>query len=189
MRQDANQPNHSKGQPKKSRRKHCKNCKELFESDPRAKERQKYCSKSQCQTVRQRKNENHWRQNNPEAVAYQKSKWQKKHPGYSQQRRAADPQGQEKNRQDTKIRMQQRRWEAMFEKSKVILTQVVGNNSDKCCLIGGHWLFLRLKRASPLRKAAVVMHTGWRLKRITNRLPKSKVYDLSGMFKKGSSHG
>ncbi len=182
MRQAANQP-------KKTRRRHCKYCDELFDPDPRAKERQRYCSKAQCQTMRQRQNEKDWRQDNPEATADQKRKWQKNHPGYSQQRRAANHAMAEENRQDTKMRMQQMRWESMFDKSKVILTQMTGRKRDKCCLIRGNWLFLRLIRASPLRKAAVIRHTGQRLKCVVNQLPKSKLYDLSGVIKRGSGHG
>jgi hypothetical protein len=79
--------------------------------------------------------------------------------------------------------MQQARSKAVFDKSKVILTQVIDKNVDKCCLIRGQWLFLRLTRVSPLRKAAVMRHTGKKLKRVANQLPKSKLYDLSGMIK------
>jgi len=182
MRQDANQP-------KKTRRRHCKCCDELFDPDPRAKERQRYCSKAQCQTVRQMQNQKDWCLNNPKVVAYDKRRWRQNHPGYSQQRRVANPAMAEQNRQNTKIRMQQTRSRSKFDKSKVILTQVVDKNADKCCLMRGHWLFLRLTRVSPLRKAAVMVHTGKRLKRVANQLPKSELYDLSGMIKRGRGHG
>ena len=178
MRQNANQS-------KKSRRKHCQYCNELFDSDPRAKGRQRCCSKAACQTMRQRQNEKDWCRDNPDSVADQKRKWHKKNPGYSRQRRVADPAMADKNRQDTKIRMQEMRSRAVFDKSKPILTQLVGKNIDKCCLIRGRWLFLRLTRASAWTKAAVMRHTcSKRLKRVTNRLPKSRLYDLSGMLKK-----
>jgi hypothetical protein len=62
------------------------------------------------------------------------------------------------------------------------LTQLVGNKADKSCLIRGRWLFLRLTRASPLSKSWRVGHTGQRLKRVANRLPKGQLYDLSGIF-------
>jgi len=182
MRQDATHP-------KRSRRKHCKSCRELFDPDPRAKERQRYCSKAECQTVRQMQNQKDWCRDNPDVVAYDKRRWQQNHPDYSQQRRAADPAMAEKNRQDTKIRMQQTRSKAVFDKSKVILTQVVDKNADKCCLIRGQWLFLRLTRVSPLRKAAVMRHTGRELKRVVNQLPKSKLYDLSGVLKGNKDYG
>lgn len=181
MRQEANPP-------KRTRRRHCKCCDELFDADPRAKERQKYCSKSECQTVRQMQNQKDWCRDNPNVVSYDKRRWQQNHPGYSQQRRVANPAMAEKNRQDTKMRMQQARSKAMFDKSKVILTQVIDKNVDKCCLIRGNWLFLRLTRVSPWRKSAVMRHTGHRLKRVSNQLPKGRLYDLSGVIK-GNRHG
>ena len=170
-------------QPKRTRRKHCKYCDEFFDADPRAKGRQRYCSKAQCQTARQMQNQKDWCRDNPEVVAYDKRRWQQKHPGYSCQRRVADPAMAEQNRQDTKIRMQQMRSKAVFDKSKVILTQVIDKNVDKCCLIRGGWLFLRLTRVSPLRRAAIMRHTGHGLKQVANQLPKGKLYDLSGVIK------
>ncbi len=175
--------------PPRCRRRRCLSCNELFEPDPRTKGHQRYCSKAECQAMRQRKNEKDWYWRNPDCVADQKRKWQQKHPGYSQQRRVADPAMTEKNRQDTKTRMQQMRWETMFDKSKPILTQVVGRNADNCCLMRWNWLFLRLTRASLWLKAAVMRHTGKKLKRVANRLPKSRLYDLSGMIKGVSGHG
>ena len=175
--------------PLQTRRKRCLSCRKLFDPDPRTKGHQRYCSKVECQTVRQRKNEKDWYWRNPECVAGQKRKWQQKHPGYSQERRADNPAMAEQNRQDTKNRMQQMRWEAMFDKSKPILTQVVGRNTDNCCLMRGHWLFLRLTRASLWLKAAITRHTGKRLRRVANRLPKSKLYDLSGMIKGATCNG
>lgn len=182
MRQDASQS-------KKTRRRHCKSCGELFDPDRRAKERQKYCSKAECQTLRQIQNQKDWCLNNPEVVAYDKRRWQQNHPGYSQQRRAANCALAEKNRQETKIRMHEMRSKVLFDKSKVILTQVIDKNADKCCLIRGNWLFLRLTRVSPWRKAAVMRHTGKELKRVVNQLPKSKLYDLSGVIKRGCDYG
>ena len=167
---------------KKSRRKHCKCCGELFEPDRRAKERQKYCSRSQCQTFRQRKNEKDWQLRNPDCVADQKRKWQQKHPGYSRQLRAADPELARKNLLDTKIRMQQKRAQTVFDKSKVTLTQLVDTKYDKYCLMRGKWLILRLKRASPWTKARFMRHTGARMTSVINHMPQGKFYDLSGAF-------
>ena len=182
MRQNANQSQ------KRSRRKHCKCCDELFTAERRGHARQRYCSKAACQTVRQRKNEKDWCQNNPKVVAYDKSRWLKKHPDYSRKRREADPALEEKNRRDTKIRMQKMRTKVVFDKNKVTLTQMVDKKADKCCLMRGKWIFLRLTRVSPWTKAAIMRHTcGKRLKRIANRLPKSKVYDLTGILK-GKDH-
>ncbi len=176
MRQDANPS------PKK-RRRHCKCCGELFDADPRLKQRQKYCSKALCQTIRQRQNEADWYRDNPDIVADSKHKWHKKHPGYSRKKRAANPELEAKNRQQTQKRMQEVRWRRMFDKNKSILTQVIGGIDDKCCLIRGNWLFLRLTKTSRWQKATIVRHTGKRLKRVANHLPKSKVYDLTGILK------
>lgn len=175
--------------PKRTRRRHCKCCDELFDADPRVKERQKYCSKASCQLVRQRQNEAEWYRENPDIVADSKRKWQKRHPGYSRQRLVADPQLQTKNRQQTQERMQEMRWRSVFDKNKSILTQVIGGIKDKCCLIRGNWLFLRLTRTSRWAKATIVRHTGKRLRRVANQLPKSKPYDLSGMLRKDGGHG
>ena len=184
MRQKANQSK------KRSRHKHCKNCHEHFTAERRASGRQKYCSKVTCQAVRQRKNEQNWCQKNPKVVAYDKSAWLRKHPDYSRKRRAADPAMTEKNRQDTKIRMQKLRAKTMFDKNKSSLMQMVDRNADKYCLMRGKWLFLRLTRVSPWTKAVMMRHTcGKALKRITNRLPKSKLYDLTGLLKGDSDYG
>jgi hypothetical protein len=172
---------------KKIRRRHCKCCRDLFEPDRRPLGGQRYCCKPECQTVRQRANEKDWARRNPEPIAIQKRKWQQKRPGYSGQRRADNPELAEQNRQDTRQRMQKLRFEAMFDKSKPILTQLTGKNRDKCCLMRGRWLFLRLTRASRWTKGALIRHTGGEIKRIANHLPKSKVYDLTGILK-GKGH-
>ena len=176
MRQEANKS-------QKTRRRRCKCCKDLFDVDRRSSGKQRYCSKLECQTMRQRANEKEWVIRNVESVAIQKRKWQQKHPGYSRERRKANPQLAEENRQDTAERMQKLRFEAMFDKSKSILTQITGNNNDKCCLMRGRWLFLRLTRASRWTKKALSRHTGGEIKRIANHLPRSKVYDLTGVLK------
>jgi hypothetical protein len=87
-----------------------------------------------------------------------------------------------RNRIQTRFRMRDQRFKSVFDKSKPILTQLIGRIQDKCCLIRGQWLYLRLTKASPLSKPWRVRHTGQRLKRILNRLPKGRLYDLSGLF-------
>jgi hypothetical protein len=89
------------------------------------------------------------------------------------------------NRIQTRLRMRDRRFRIVFDKSKLILTQLIGKIRDKCCLIRGQWLYLRLTKASPLSKPWRVRHTGQRLKRILNRLPRGRLYDLSGLFNGG----
>ena len=111
--------------------------------------------------------------------------WHKARPDYSRKRRASDPALTMGNRIQTRIRMRDQRFRSMFDKSKSILTQLIGKTRDKCCLISGQWLYLRLTKASPLSKPWRVRHTGQRLKRILNRLPKGRLYDLSGLFNGG----
>lgn len=171
--------------PSKTRRKRCPHCKDLFDPDPRAKNRQRYCSKRSCQDHRQRLNEASWRIKNPDCLAYQQEQsraWHKTRPNYSRERRKADPDLTKCNREQTRLRMLDLRFRAMFDKSKEIMTQLTGNNKDKCCLIRGHWLFLRLTKASPLLKPWRVGHTGQRLKQITNTMPRGRPYDLSELF-------
>jgi hypothetical protein len=118
-------------------------------------------------------------------VAYQQGQvraWHKARPDYSRKRRASDPALTMGNRIQTRIRMRDRRFRSVFDKSKPILTQLIGKTRDKCCLISGQWLYLRLTKASPLSKPWRVRHTGLRLKRIINRLPRGRLYDLSGLF-------
>ena len=62
----------------RARRRRCLNCNELFDPDPRTKGKQRYCSKAECQTVRQMKNEKDWYRRNPDCLADQKRKWLRK---------------------------------------------------------------------------------------------------------------
>ena len=170
---------------KKSRRQRCRCCRELFDPDPRTKGRQRHCSKPECQAVRQRQNENDWRERNPDCLIYQQEqsrRWHKARPEHSRQRRANHPGLARKNRQDTRRRMQNIRRRILFDKSKSILMQLVGGNTDKLFLSRGHWLFLRLTKASPLSKPALVRHNWARLKRVPNQLPKGRLFDLTGML-------
>jgi hypothetical protein len=89
------------------------------------------------------------------------------------------------NRIQTRFRMRNQRFRRAFDKSKPILMQIIGKIRDKCCLISGQWLYLRLTKASPLSKPWRVRHTGLRLKRIVNRSSRGRLYDLSGLFNVG----
>ena len=103
------------------RRKRCANCRDLFDPDPRAKDRQKYCSKSSCQDHRQRLNEKNWREKNPDCLAYQQGQsqsWHKARHDYSRKRRASDPALTIRNRIQTRFRMRDRRFRSVFDKSK-----------------------------------------------------------------------
>ena len=172
--------------PSQKRRKRCHACHELFDSNPRTKGKQKYCSKTECQTTRQRQNEQDWRLKNPDCLAYQQEqsrKWHKDHPAYSRQRRANDSELLKRNRDQTKERMQKIRGEKMFDKSKVILTQLTGGKEDDCYLTQGGWgLYVRLTKASPLSKTGSIRDNRRELKRVVHRLPKGRLYALSTMF-------
>jgi hypothetical protein len=76
--------------------------------------------------------------------------------------------------------MQRIRAKRAFDKSKVILTQLVGSKSDKCYLTrGGKGLYVCLTKASPLSRRGSLGDNRSRFKRITNRLPRGRLYDLS----------
>ena len=169
--------------PLRTRRKRCQSCHALFDPDPRTKGKQRYCFHSECQTKRQRQNEKDWRIRNPDCLKYQQEQsrqWHRNHPDYSQQRRSDDPALLGHNRDQTRVRMQRMRGRRMFDKSKVILTQLVGSKSDKCYLTrGGKGLYVCLTKASPLSRRGSLGDNRSRFKRITNRLPRGRLYDLS----------
>ncbi|MFH0827764.1 MAG: hypothetical protein V1919_01195 [Candidatus Omnitrophota bacterium] len=71
----------------------------------------------------------------------------------------------------------------MFDKSKSILTQIVGGKADKCYLAhGSSWLMVRLTKASLLSKPGSVWDNRKQLKRVANQLPKGRLYDLSSLL-------
>lgn len=171
--------------PRRRRRRHCLCCRELFDPDPRTKGKQKYCSKESCQKYRQRHSEQRWRINNPDCVAYQQEQskqWHKARPEYSRQRRKKAPKIARRNVELTRERMRRIRREIMFAKSKVILTQLLGSNVDKCYLSkGSGWVMARLPKASPLSKANIIRHNpevSWK----ANQLPKGRLHDISAVF-------
>ena len=143
-----------------TRRRRCQFRKELFEPDPRTKGKQRYCSKQDCQSKRQRQNEKTWRLNNPDCLQeqYERSRiWHKDHPDYSRQRRIANLQVLEENRVQTRTRMRKIRAKGLFDKSKSILTQLAGNKEDKYYLTQGYkWLLVRLTKASLLSRSGFI---------------------------------
>jgi|CXWL01.1.fsa_nt_gi hypothetical protein len=169
-----------------SRSKRCLSCKELFDLNPRTKSHQRYCSKADCQKVRQRLNEQDWRKRNPDCVTYQQEqsrRWYKAHPNYSRLRRKQFPKLLVKNRQDTCVRMQNLRAGLMFDKSKSILKQLTGRYTDKCYLArGSRWIMVRLTKASPLSRLGALGDNRNRFKSVINHLPRGRLYDLSGVF-------
>ena len=171
---------------KTTRQKRCLCCGELFNPNPRSKGKQRYCSKAACQARRQRQNESAWRLKNPDCLQeqYERSRlWHKARPGYSRQRRALNPRLLQENRNQTKTRMQKIRVKKMFDKSKVILTQLVGSKSYKCYLAHrSRWLMVRLTKASLLSKAGSLWDNRKQFKQVNNCLPRGRLYDMSGMF-------
>jgi hypothetical protein len=168
------------------RQRHCQWCGELFAPDPRTKGHQRYCSKPACQTKRQRLNEKTWRIKNPDDLNDQRELsrlWHATHPDYSSRRRLKYPGLLKVNRDDTRLRMRKMRSQRLFDKSKVILTELVEGQADKCYLTqGSRWLMMRLTKASPLSRLPFIGDNRLRLKRAVNRLPRGHLYDLSGVL-------
>lgn len=171
---------------RRSRAKHCFYCKTLFDPDPRTKGYQRYCSRPTCQTHRQRKNERDWRVKNPDCLAEQRkqtSEWHRAHPQYSRNRRQESPKLLRHNRECTQERMRRRRAQGVFDKSKSILTQVVGVQQHDCYLTRGHgWLMVRLTKASPLSKRGLFGYDPSPVRWVPNRLPRGRLYDVSGVI-------
>ena len=172
--------------PSRTRRRRCQWCGELFNPDPRTKGLQRYCSKPACQTKRQRLNETAWRIKNPECLDYQREQsrhWYIAHPDYSRKRRLRYPRLLKINRDNTRLRMRKIRSQRLFDKSKVILTELVERQADKCYLTHGYrWLMVRLTKASPLSRLPFMGDNRSRLKRAVNHLPRGSLYDISGIF-------
>lgn len=171
---------------KRTRQKRCKWCGELFTPDPRTKRRQRYCSNAACQARRQRLNEAAWRVRNPDCLEDQRAQsrqWHTTHPDYSRKRRLNDLCLLQENLTQTRLRMRRIRGKKLFDKSKVMLTELVTRQADKCYLTQGYrWLMLRLTKASPLSKLALMEDNRPRLKRAANRLPRGHLYDVSGVL-------
>ena len=170
----------------RKRQKRCLCCGGLFAPDPRTKGKQLYCSKSVCQSKRQRLNEKAWRLKNPECLEeqYERSRlWHEARPNYSQQRRKNNPELLQENRNQTKTRMRKIRAKGLFDKSKSILTQLAGSKEDKYYLTQGYkWLLVRLTKASLLLRSGFICDNRNRLKQVANHLPPGRLYELSSVF-------
>jgi len=177
----------SHNRPRRRRRsKHCRCCRELFDPDPRTQGKQQYCSKESCQSHRQRQNEYRWLADNPDGLAYQQElskKWYKTHPEYSRERRKKDPKLARRNVELTRERMRRIRRDILFDKNKSILTQLLGNNTDKCYLSKGcRWLIARLTKTSPFTKVDILTYNPEVIFWKANRLPKGRLHDISAVF-------
>jgi hypothetical protein len=81
------------------------------------------------------------------------------------------------------LRMREIRSQRLFDKSKVILTELVERQADKCYLTQGYrWLMVRLTKASPLSRLPLMRDHRIRLKHAVNRLPRGHLYELSGIL-------
>jgi hypothetical protein len=165
------------------RRRRCPNCTTLFYPHPRTKGKQRFCSKASCQSKRQRLNEEAWLKKNPDCLEYKREqtrKWFQAHPTYSSKRRDRDPDLREHNCAQSQIRMRKIRCRNRFDKTKSILTELVGTKGYRCYLArGGRWLHLRLTKPSRLQSFRFLGNNTPMMKPIKNRLPKGRLYDLS----------
>ncbi len=73
--------------------KRCRHCRELFEAKPQAAKAQKYCTKKDCQQVRQRRKYRRWIAKPENAAAHQEAlkAWAKDYPDYWRWYRATHP--------------------------------------------------------------------------------------------------
>ena len=159
--------------------KRCLCCGDLFEPDYRTKGKQRYCSKKECQKVRQRKNEKDWRKRNPETQLIWVRLWNKRHSEYSGKQRDKNPDIAQVNRMQTRVRMQKIRDIRAFDKSKLILAQLHKNKGDKCYLARGGKMILCLTKARSFTKNGFLAHNRKSLTRVVNILPKGRLYDVS----------
>jgi hypothetical protein len=79
----------------------------------------------------------------------------------------------------TRVRMQKIRDIRAFDKSKLILTQLRKNKGDKCYLARGGQIILCLTKARSFTKNGFMGHNRTRLTRVSNMLPKGRLYDVS----------
>ena len=175
----------------RTRRKRCRICKDLFEADRRLKQRQYACSKTACQKTRQSKNVQDWYADNPDCLKYRREltrQWFRDHPCYSRRRRSENPDFMIQNRIRTKQRMGVLRSQKVFDKTKSIVTQVVGSQMDKCLLNSYGWMHMRLTKQSRLKKIpGICQNLGRSLSR-TRMSFKGRLYDLSELFKPEKKH-
>lgn len=175
----------------RTRRRHCRICGKLFKADRRLKKRQYACSKIDCQRIRQFGNVKDWYAGNPDCLKYRQEltrQWFRNHPLYSRKRRSKNLDLLLQNRLGTKQRMRIKRAQTVFDKTKSIVTQVVGKQVDKCLLNSRGWMHMRLTKQSRLKRIpGICQNLGQSLSR-TQMNFKGRLYDLSGLFKPGKRH-
>ena len=82
---------------RRRRRRKCPHCSKLFTPDPRQRERQRFCSTSQCQKVRQAQNWREWfaRPENRDYYGHKENvervrQWRRANPGYWKRRKKGE---------------------------------------------------------------------------------------------------
>ena len=173
------------------RRRRCRICRELFESDHRLELRQYACSKTACQKTRQSRNVRDWYRRNPTCEEYRQGltrQWFRDRPRYSQQRRSTDPSLLSQNRFKTKQRMKVLRAQKVFDKTKSIVTQLLGVQLDKCLLNSRGWMHMRLTKQSRLKRIPGICQNLGQSLSSTQMNFKGRLYDLSGLFKPEKRH-
>ena len=160
--------------------KQCPVCKKKFLPDQRVGQRQKCCSKKECQSNRQRKNERVWRQLNPDCVTTQRKKWQQNNPGNLWRWRLKHPASVRRNREYMRQHMRRKRQRLMFDKSKEWRLQVVRDRGVMYMNREKTWFLVRLKRASRLSMAWGAGYSGGHIRSDSVRLPRGRLYNILG---------
>ena len=165
------------------RKRRCLSCNGLFRPYPHIHDKQHYCSSSSCQKKRQRLNEKVWLLRNPGCLVVKRQKtkdWFQKHRDYSRKRRRDNPELCQRNRIWTRLRMRVLRHAQMFDKTKLLLTQLVPKKGVRCYLTrGSQWLHLCLTNPSRWSKGKVLWENAARLKPPVTILASSKAYDVT----------
>ena len=142
------------------RKRRCLNCGHLFDPNYRCKEKNRHCSDADCQRKRRNANIRDWYSRNPESLEYQKGlvrQWFRDHHDYSHNRRKHDPILRRENRLQTKIRMRRIRNRQLFDKTNSLISQLNGNQEDKCYLTRDRkWLICGLTKQTRLRSSKVL---------------------------------
>ena len=163
-------------------RKKCLCCKREFTPDPHVGQRQKYCSKKECQSQRLRITKDTWlgKEENKRFRKAQQSRWRKNNPDYLEQWRQKHPSSVRRNRESSKERMRRKRSVEMFEKSIELRTQVDRNKGVIYTNRESTQILMRLKRGCMLSRA---WGQGYASKRIQSgplQMPQGQMYRVSG---------
>ena len=162
----------------------CLFCKKKFISDYRAGQRQKYCSRKECQIKRQRLNERVWTDDpkNQKFLKAKRDKWRKKNPEHLKKWRENNPDAVQRNREFMQEYQRRKRQDKMFEKTKEMALQVGKNKGVVYVSRGNTWILMRLKRPLTSTKGALAVYASRRIRTGKVRRPQGRLYDLTGAF-------